>query len=124
MEPPSIDRVVETCLARGAVEIWLLAGRAPLVRFEGGVREMGIPPLTPDQIRQMLFEELAPHLAEHYGAHGSCRFDYPCRWRKDTRVRVFVLRHGDSTFATLTPIAPGTPELTYSDDQPSDAGPA
>jgi hypothetical protein len=40
----------------------------------------------------------------------------PCRWRNNARVRVFVVRHGDSTFATLTPIAAATPEHPYRDD--------
>jgi hypothetical protein len=111
--------VIETCLARDAVEAWLLSGRPPLVRFIENVRELDtVPVLTSEMITQMVFEDLAPNLADWYRDRGFCAFDYPCYWRDNRRVRVFVIRHGDSTFVTLTPLAPGTPELTYSDDKP------
>ena len=122
MERPSSHRVMETCLRQGAVEAWLLAGRPPLVRFVGGVREMDtVPALTPEMIAAMVFEELAPDLAGWYREHGYCAFDYPCGWRDGTRVRVVALRHGDSTFVTLTPLAPGTPELTFGQEKPGGA---
>ena len=83
MERPSIHRVLETCLARGAAEAWLIAGRPPLLRFAEYVRELAtLPPLTPDDITTMVFEVLAPNLAAHYRDHGFCSFDYPCRWMK------------------------------------------
>jgi hypothetical protein len=119
--PASTHRVIETCFARGAAEAWLIAGRPPLLRFAEHVRQLAtLPPLAPDDIAAMVFGNLAPNLAAHFQDHGFCSFDYPCRWRDNTRVRVFVVRHGDSTFATLTPIAPDTPALRYSDDVPGE----
>ena len=76
-----------------------------------------MPTLTTEMIMAMVFDDLAPNLAQWYGEHGYCAFDYPCNWRDGARVRVFALRHGDLTFVTLTPIAPGTPELKYSDEK-------
>jgi Tfp pilus assembly pilus retraction ATPase PilT len=94
--------VLETCFARDAVEAWLLTGRPPLVRFIGAVRELDtVPVLTSEMITQMVFEDLAPNLADWYRNSGNCAFDYPCSWRDNRRVRLFVIRHGDSTFATL-----------------------
>ena len=112
-------RVIETVFHQGAIEAWLLAGRPPLIRFADSVRELQtVPALTPEMITAMVFEDLAPNLAEWYREHGYCAFDYPCSWRDGTRVRVFVKRHGDSTFVTITPLAPGTPELKYNDEKP------
>ena len=100
----------------------MLAGRPPLARFVENVRELDtVPTLTPEMITAMVFEDLAPNLAEWYREHGYCSFDYPCGWRDGARVRVFALRHGDSTFVTLTPLAPGTPELKHSDENPGGA---
>jgi Tfp pilus assembly pilus retraction ATPase PilT len=118
VERPSTHRVLETVFGRGAVEAWLLNGRPPLVRFVDTVREIEtVPTLTPDMITAMVFEDLAPNLSEWFRDHGYCAFDYPCSWRDGARVRVFVKRHGDSTFVTLTPLAPDTPELKYSDEK-------
>ena len=121
MERPSTRRVIETCLARGAAEAWLISGRPPMVRFAEYVRELStLPALTSDGIARIVFGDLAPNLADWYRDHGFCSFDYPCRWRDDTRVKVFVLRHGGETFVTLTPLAPGTPELKYDDASRAD----
>jgi Tfp pilus assembly pilus retraction ATPase PilT len=110
-----IRRILETCLNQNALEVWLISGRPPLLRFADNVRELVTgEPLTSDAIIKLIFDGI-PNLKESYRRHGFCAFDFPCDWR-DARIRVFVVRHGRETMATLTPLPPRAPEVQYSDD--------
>ena len=113
----SIHRILQTCLNQQGKEVWLLSGRPPLLRFHDCVRELQTGrPLSSDEIETLIFDGLAPNLKDWYRNDNFCRFDFPCGWR-DARFRIFVVRHGDSTMATLTPLPPATPELEYLEDK-------
>jgi hypothetical protein len=117
MKSPEIRRILETCLVEQGLEVWLIAGRPPLVRFPEYVREMMIgKSLSSQEITDLILERAANARA-FWRDHDFYRFDWTCDWR-DARFRVFLVRHGDSTMATLTPLPPGTPELQYADDDP------
>src|SRR5688572_25049591 len=119
MKSPEMSRILESCIRRQALEVWLLAGRVPLLRFADCVRELmtGKPLLSEDIIELVL--DGAEKLRAFWRDHDFVRFD--CPYRDVARFRVFLVRHGESAMATLTPIPRDTPELEYSDD---DSGPA
>lgn len=120
MRSPEIRRILETCLNQGGLEVWLLADRMPLLRFADCVREMLTNrPLSAGDVTNLVLDG-AINLRAFWEREGFARFDYACDWR-DARFRVFLVRHGESAMATLTPILADTPELKYSEDDPSPA---
>ena len=117
MRSLEIRRILETCLNQGGLEVWLLAGRAPLLRFPDCVREVQTGrPLSTEDVTNLLLDG-ATKLRAFWETHDFARFDYKCGWH-DARFRVFLVRHGESAMATLTPISADTPELEYTDDDP------
>lgn len=115
MKSPEIRRILETCVAEHGLEVWLVAGRPPLLRFAECVREMRIgKSLSSQEITDLILDGSANGRA-FWRDHDFYRFDWTSDWR-DARFRVFLVRHGDSAMAILTPLPPGTPELEYSGD--------
>ena len=117
MSRPDVLRIFETCVRSGAQEILLLTGKPPICRFPDTIRDLAIAPLTGEDVTFLAIESLAPDLRDWYDRAGFCRFDYRYRHGAGTRFRVFVIRHGESHFATLTPLAPDTLELEYGGSQ-------
>jgi hypothetical protein len=118
---PEGRRILETCLNQHGLEVWLLAGRVPLLRFPHCVREVLTgKPLWAEDIADIVLGG-ADKLRAFWRAHDFVRLDYSCDWC-DARFRVFLVRHGDSVMATMTPISPDTPELEYLNDD-SGSGP-
>lgn len=114
MRSPEIRRILQTCLKQQGLEVWLLAGRVPLLRFPHCVREVLTgKPLSSEGITDLVLDG-ASELREFWREHDFVRFDYRCDWR-EARFRVFLVRHGESAMATMTPIPLDTPELKYSD---------
>ena len=78
----SVDfrRIVETCFAQEALEVWLIAGRPPLLRFKENLRELKVvDSLSAGDIIRLVFNATAPNLQAWYKKHGFCAFDYPVR---------------------------------------------
>lgn len=115
----SVDfrRIVETCFAQEALEVWLIAGRPPLLRFKESLRELKVvDSLSAGDIIRLVFTATAPNLQAWYKKHGFCAFDYPCEWRANARIRIFAIKHGRSATVTLTPLPEDAPGLQYRDD--------
>jgi hypothetical protein len=114
MRSRDVNRILETCLRRQGLEVWLLAGRVPLLRFPDCVRElMTGKPLSSEEIIDLVLDR-AENLRAFWRDHDFVRFD--CSYGDGARFRVFLVRHGEAAMATITPISPDTPELKYSDD--------
>lgn len=114
----SVDfrRIVETCFAQEALEVWLIAGRPPLLRFKDNLRELKVvDALSAREIVRLVFSATAPNLEAWYRKHGFCAFDYPCEWRNNARIRIFAIKHGKSTTVTVTPLPDDAPGLQYRD---------
>jgi hypothetical protein len=112
MKSPEASRILKMCLGQRGLEVWLLAGRVPLLRFSDCVRElMTGKPLSSEDIVDLVLDH-AEHLRAFWRDHDFVRFD--CLYGDEARFRVFLVRHGESAMATMTPISPDTPELTYS----------
>jgi len=61
----------------------------------------------------MVFEDLAPNLADWYRDHGFCSFDYPCRWRDGARVSL-----AGRNLLTVTDYSGLDPEVSNFGNQP------
>ncbi len=117
MTSTAMRRILQTCLNQQGLEVWLLTGRPPLLRIPEGVRELRTgKPLSVADIIDLVLDG-ATNARSYFEQSDFYRFDWQCDWR-DERFRVFLVRHGDSVMATLTPLPPGTPELEYSEDEP------
>ena len=115
MSRPDVLRIFETCVRSGAREILLLTGKPPICRFPDTIRDLAIAPLTGEDVTFLAIESLAPNLRDAYDRAGFCRFDYVYRHHGGVRFRVFVIRHGQSDVAILTPLGPEVPDLQYAD---------
>ncbi|HZL33812.1 MAG TPA: hypothetical protein VFC78_00795 [Tepidisphaeraceae bacterium] len=69
-----IHRFYETCLKRQATEAWLVAGQPPLLRIEGHLHKLEIPPLSPADVETALHKLAAPKQLEFYREHGFLDF--------------------------------------------------
>ncbi len=117
MTSPEIRRILETCLNHNGQEVWLLAGRPPLLRFRDSVRELVIGwTLSADDIANLILGSSASAKA-FWREQDFYRFDWRCDWR-EARFRLFLVRHGKLTMATLTPIPLDAPELEYAPGSP------
>lgn len=60
----SVDfRRIETCFVQEALEVWLIAGRPPLLRFEDNLRELRVTePFSASEIIRLVFSVTAPNL--------------------------------------------------------------
>jgi Tfp pilus assembly pilus retraction ATPase PilT len=116
MGRPDIQRLFATCVRSGASEMLLLPGKPPVCRFVDTIRTLAIEPLTGEDVAFLAIESLAPNLVRTYQRAGFCRFDHVYRHHGEVRFRVFVIRHGESDVAILTPLGPEVPELEYADE--------
>ena len=78
-----IDRLLETCVARGADEIHLAIGMPPLLRLDGERRELDVEVLdteaTAAPVRALTPEEVLGRCDEH--GRAEFEFDYGTRAR-------------------------------------------
>src|SRR5689334_2961580 len=106
-----INRVLETCIKWNAREVWLLADRPPVLRFDDNVRDLQVPALGAEDVPRLAIHALAPDFAAQYRDRGFCTFHYSYPWPPHTKFRVFVIKHGGAHFASLTPFTVGVAPL-------------
>lgn len=68
-----LERMLADARAAKASDLHLVAGRPPLVRVAGELRESG-PKLAPDVVESMLLDRVPPRLSDRLVRHGSCDF--------------------------------------------------
>ena len=68
------DRLMETCVKRGAFDILLIPGMPPGLRVDNGLRWLDVEPLTPVDIAEMLIELSPP---DRVNEKGYLDFDVP-----------------------------------------------
>jgi Tfp pilus assembly pilus retraction ATPase PilT len=96
MPAPEVHRIMEHCLARNAQEVWLMAGRPPILREWGTLRELAVPPLLEEEITELAIESLAPQCRETYLNAELCPLTLPklCSEKMTGRISFFDLGDG------------------------------
>jgi len=100
-----------------------MTNRPPVLRFRDCVREIQVDPLTARDVVSLVIDSLVPLIKdrqvirEWFDVHGFYSFDYPYRYRPDTRFRVLLIKHGEANLAMLRPISADVPELEYAAEQ-------
>lgn len=80
-----VRSLMDACYERGASDLHLTTGRAPVLRIKGGLIDLDGGPLSPDDVRAMVQEILPDHCREDLEKNGSADFGFAhgdkCRFR-------------------------------------------
>lgn len=89
---PKINRLFRACCKLGASDLHVKAGSPPRFRLKGDVRKANEPPLSNEQIEEMIFEVLTPAQREHFLENGAVDFAHDLEGLDRFRVNVFRQR--------------------------------
>ncbi|MBI3828217.1 MAG: type IV pilus twitching motility protein PilT [Planctomycetes bacterium] len=94
-EPPpqkEIDRLFAAVMKTGASDLHLKAGSPPLFRIQGQVVRAKSPPLSADQVRQLIKDLIGPKQDKDIEERGAADFAYGVRGVGRFRVNIFRQR--------------------------------
>lgn len=86
---PSIAELLAAVIARGASDLHLQVGQAPVLRISGEMVPMDLPVLSPENTSELVHSILPPHDQERLQQHGGADFAISY---EDARFRVSILR--------------------------------
>ncbi len=89
---PKINRLFKACCKLGASDVHVKAGAPPRFRLGGDIRKAHEPPLSSEQIDEMVFEILTPAQRQHFLDHGAVDFAHDLEGADRFRVNVFRQR--------------------------------
>jgi len=89
---PKINRLFKACCKLGASDVHVKAGAPPRFRLGGDIRKAQEPPLSSEQIDEMVFEILTPAQRQHFLEHGAVDFAHDLEGADRFRVNVFRQR--------------------------------
>ncbi|MHB2016858.1 MAG: type IV pilus twitching motility protein PilT [Candidatus Xenobia bacterium] len=108
----TLDGLLASALAANASDLHLASGRACSLRIGGDLQIMAMPPLSRDQVQQILFPLLRQDQMEQYRSTGNLDFIYEAPGGARFRVNVFAQHHGMAATFRAIPIAlPSIEEL-------------
>jgi twitching motility protein PilT len=85
-----IDRLLETCVRRGASDLHLAVGKPPVLRLHGHMRELQTKVLDPDDTMALLKSITPERIQQEFEETGSGDFGFA--FGNDTRFRVSVFK--------------------------------
>ena len=91
-QPKEIDKLFATAKTYDASDLHLKVGSAPLFRIHGQVKRTKLPPMTLDQIRQLVSEIMGPKEVKDLEEVGTADFAYGVRGVGRFRVSIFKQR--------------------------------
>lgn len=89
---PAINRLFKACCKLGASDLHLKAGSPPRFRLGGGIRLAQEPPLSSDEIDDMLFEVITDRQKQYFFEHGALDFAHQVPDLDRFRVNMFRQR--------------------------------
>ncbi len=89
---PKINRLFKACCKLGASDVHVKAGAPPRFRISGDIRKANEPPLSNEQIEEMVFEILTPAQRQHFLENGAVDFAHDLEGADRFRVNVFRQR--------------------------------
>lgn len=93
MSTALLNRLLQTAIAHNASDVHVQHGSPPLLRIEGRVRPVDVPPLTADDLRGFAAVVLDEYAAAILNTEGSCDLTYS--FSEDGRFRVNVFYQQD-----------------------------
>src|SRR6476659_7667381 len=104
-----IDRLLETCVRRGASDLHLACGRPPTIRLHGHLRELQTKVLEPEDTVALMKSITPERIQQEYEESGSGDFGFAYGEMARFRVAIFkqkgncslVLRQIPNTFFTF-----------------------
>jgi twitching motility protein PilT len=85
-----IDRLLETCIKRGASDLHLHVGRPPVLRLKGRLRQLETKVLEPDDTVALMKSITPDRYQQELQEEGGC--DYAFAFGENARFRVSVFR--------------------------------
>jgi len=85
-----IDRLLETCVRRGASDLHLVVGKPPVLRLHGHMRELQTKVLDPEDTMALLKSITPERIQQEFEETGSGDFGFA--FGNDTRFRVSVFK--------------------------------
>src|SRR4051812_4282400 len=98
-----IDRLLETCVRRGASDIHLAVGKAPTLRLHGHLRELQTKVLEPEDTQSLMKSITPERIQQEYEETGSGDFGFAYGDQARFRVAVFKQRGNCSLVLRLIP---------------------
>jgi twitching motility protein PilT len=92
-----IDRLLETCVRRGASDLHLVVGKPPVLRLHGHMRELQTKVLDPEDTMALLKSITPERIQQEFEETGSGDFGFA--FGNDTRFRVSVFKQ--KSFASI-----------------------
>lgn len=89
-----ITQLLEFTVQQSASDLHLSAGMAPMLRTQGDVRRIDIPELSPDQIKQMIYEVMNDGQRKQFEAELEVDFSFALPDIARFRVNVFRQNRG------------------------------
>jgi twitching motility protein PilT len=108
---PFLQQILSQAVARNASDVFLSAGRAPLVKVLGQVSSLDSPVLSEERLLQMLDDWLTPPRRAQLASTGSVDFAL-AMGGNGQRFRVNLFRQLHGLAAALRPIVERVPELS------------
>lgn len=91
-EGPGIDRLFRACTKLGASDVHLKANAPPRFRIGGDIRLTQEPPLTTEEIEDLIFEVISEKQKKYFFEHGALDFAHQVPGQDRFRVNVFRQR--------------------------------
>jgi twitching motility protein PilT len=88
----SLDELLTTLGHGNGSDLHLSAGSPPRMRVDGELVIMDLPPLTPDEVRNLAYSTLTPAQIAHYEAHRELDFSFTVKDVGRFRANLFCQR--------------------------------
>src|ERR1700749_3843972 len=98
-----IDRLLETCVRRGASDLHLAVGKPPTLRLHGHLRELQTKVLEPEDTVALMKSITPERIQQEYEETGSGDFGFAYGDQARFRVAVFKQRGNCPLFLRLIP---------------------
>src|SRR5512133_1837317 len=85
-----IDRLLETCVKRGASDLHLAVGRPPTLRLHGRLRELQTKVLEPEDTIALMKSITPERIQQEYEEEGSGDFGFA--YGEEARFRVAIFK--------------------------------
>ena len=97
------------CVKRGASDLHLSAGVAPMLRIDGEIQHSALPVLAPDQARELIHSVMSDSQRSAFSVEHEADFAYADE--KSGRFRVNAFEHQRGAAAVFRSIARSVPDL-------------
>lgn len=91
-EGPTIDRLFRACTKLGASDVHLKANAPPRFRLAGDIRMAHEPPMTTEEIEDIMFEVISDKQKKYFMEHGALDFAHQVPGQDRFRVNMFRQR--------------------------------